>query len=78
MAGAPDHGANHLGVDVLGGGRDATVIITIVAGEAKSWCLTPPPSILDLRRGLNHPLCGTSVEFRNAVRAAGSPAPFPK
>ena len=35
MAGAPDHGANHLGVDVLGGGCDATLIIAIVADEAK-------------------------------------------
>jgi hypothetical protein len=33
MAGAPDHGTNHLGVDVLGGGCDATVIITIVTDE---------------------------------------------
>ena len=36
MAGAADHGANHLGVDVLGGGCDAKVIIAIVADEAKA------------------------------------------
>lgn len=32
MAGTADHGANHPGVDVLGGGRDAKVIIALVAG----------------------------------------------
>jgi hypothetical protein len=36
MAGAPDHGTDHFGVGVLGGCCDATVIISIVADEAKA------------------------------------------